>query len=618
MLKSLVDYCNDNQLHEKEFVFWEDKEVQFIHLDHNGELVSPYITESKVPVKKPNISRSSGVNAILLSDGLKYVLGLTPILDKKYLNVLSTYIPKIESDKDKLINADKGQLEKILETLEFKALSSKNKKDFLKLIKKEDILLNTISKEAFIKTPVYHQAFLNRIDDFLQTYPDNQYALCVNKFLKNTDLKWKIIKDLTLKPIVFKVNNVSISEEKDVLDWWYELLAKQYLGSNEKVTCLVCGKLKPPVRINPRNIKLPGGQSSGNLLISFNVDSFESYGSSQNRNAPICLECSLDYTKTLNYLIDHTRKDKPSFSHNSVGRKIGESFFLAWSEEKSINSIFDITDPPAKINLLLKAPFINTPVSGNFLNFHSLIIKSNASRIIVQAHNIDSIEIVKGNLLNWYKSQQLDSRKDDEGFEYTSLNKILFSLKPAKAKKWDYPSELSVALLKYAYYGKKIQWGFLNNVLIANRKYLNDIDKKGYPNDNHIRLINIIMNSNNVNTTPGLNPDNPSIAYQSGRLFATIAYLQFQAIGETNANIITKYYSLASTRPQIAFSQLAQQANKYIKKISREKPGLAINADKEMAAILDKIPSMPNTFDLKQQSDFVLGFYHQRTAKFKK
>ena len=54
-----------------------------------------------------------------------------------------------------------------------------------------------------------------------------------------------------------------------------------------------------------KNIKgIPGAQSSGASLISFNEKAFESYGKTQSYNAPVGKYAEFAYTTSLNYLLN--------------------------------------------------------------------------------------------------------------------------------------------------------------------------------------------------------------------------------------------------------------------------------------------------------------------------
>src|SRR5437762_1072314 len=56
--------------------------------------------------------------------------------------------------------------------------------------------------------------------------------------------------------------------------------------------------LPPPIK------KVPGGTSSGIALVSFNNETFESYGLERNENAPISRQAAEAYTTALARLLD--------------------------------------------------------------------------------------------------------------------------------------------------------------------------------------------------------------------------------------------------------------------------------------------------------------------------
>lgn len=53
----------------------------------------------------------------------------------------------------------------------------------------------------------------------------------------------------------------------------------------------------------PGNQRVPGAQSSGAALVSFNAPAFESYGKEQSYNAPVGKYAEFAYTTALNYLL---------------------------------------------------------------------------------------------------------------------------------------------------------------------------------------------------------------------------------------------------------------------------------------------------------------------------
>jgi len=62
----------------------------------------------------------------------------------------------------------------------------------------------------------------------------------------------------------------------------------------------------------------------------------------------------------------------------------------------------------------------------------------------------------------------------------------------------------------------------------------------------------------------GLDSNNPSQAYQLGRLLAVLQAAQTAALGRVNATITDRYYSAASSTPALVFGALMRGARKHI------------------------------------------------------
>ena len=109
-----------------------------------------------------------------------------------------------------------------------------------------------------------------------------------------------------------------------------------------------------------------------------------------------------------------------------------------------------------------------------------------------------------------------------------------------------------------------------------------------------------------------LNPQSPSVAYQTGRLMAIYAALQNAALGDVNAGIVERYYTSACTSPALVMGKLATLAQYHLGKLKGDKPGFAVIYSKQLEEISCQIgDKMPKRFTLEQQSEFALGYYFQ-------
>lgn len=90
-------------------------------------------------------------------------------------------------------------------------------------------------------------------------------------------------------------------------------------------SCLVLGEPLPIARLHPAIKGVYGAQSSGASIISFNQESFASYGKEQGDNAPVSEQAAFAYTTVLNHLL---RRGE----HNRQRIQIGDASVVFWAE----------------------------------------------------------------------------------------------------------------------------------------------------------------------------------------------------------------------------------------------------------------------------------------------
>ncbi|HSP78436.1 MAG TPA: type I-C CRISPR-associated protein Cas8c/Csd1, partial [Myxococcaceae bacterium] len=95
-----------------------------------------------------------------------------------------------------------------------------------------------------------------------------------------------------------------VHEREPVRAWWRtEREQEEQGGDDARVRCLVTGELALPARLHPSVKNVPGGQSSGTALVSFNEEAFCSHGLEQGANAPVSRLAAEGYTTALNWLL---------------------------------------------------------------------------------------------------------------------------------------------------------------------------------------------------------------------------------------------------------------------------------------------------------------------------
>lgn len=118
----------------------------------------------------------------------------------------------------------------------------------------------------------------------------------------------------------------------------------------------------------------------------------------------------------------------------------------------------------------------------------------------------------------------------------------------------------------------------------------------------------------------GLDENNMLPAYRLGRLFAVLERIQEGALGkEVNATIADRYYGTASSVPYSVFPRLLAGCKNHLSKIRKDKPGYAVNLNKDLASVIEGLPSeFPKHFSIEQQGQFAIGYYHQKQSYFAK
>jgi len=111
-------------------------------------------------------------------------------------------------------------------------------------------------------------------------------------------------------------------------------------------------------------------------------------------------------------------------------------------------------------------------------------------------------------------------------------------------------------------------------------------------------------------------PSLQDAAYLCGSLLALYESLQYQAHGQTvNVTVVDRYWSLASTNPNLAFRNLRELSLGHLRKLRRDRPGAAVAVDRELTALharLDALGGFPGLLGVEAQGRFALGYYHQK------
>jgi CRISPR-associated protein Csd1 len=101
----------------------------------------------------------------------------------------------------------------------------------------------------------------------------------------------------------------------------------------------VTGEVTPFARLHPSIKGVAGAQSSGAALVSFNRDSFESYGRTQGANAPVSEAAAFAYSTALNGLLTASGVDAKGWPVYPNRVMLGETTVPFWAEHDDAERI---------------------------------------------------------------------------------------------------------------------------------------------------------------------------------------------------------------------------------------------------------------------------------------
>ena len=408
-----------------------------------------------------------------------------------------------------------------------------------------------------------------------------------------------------------------LHQQPSLYSLWQDSLAVQDACAQGQ--CLITGQQGPVLKVHPAIRNVPGAKVEA-ALISFNCDSFQSFGKEQSENAPVSPRAARGYTTALNYLLQK--------EHKQVVR-LGEDSIVFWTdracaEESLLGALFDGLDATEqtqdnallhKVRSLLTAMASGRPVSeedgiDTSVRFFVLGLTPNAARLGIRFWVTDTF----GNLLQrfgrWYRDLAIERRYPGEE-EHPALWQLLRDLAPLQ-KSENIPPLLGGQLLRSILLGRA--WPQSMYTAALQRIHA---DK----NVTYYRAALIkahLCDTTAKGATMSLDKEEQNKGYRLGRLFAVLEKAQTDALGSVNASLRERYIGAASTRPCLVFPQLLKTAQFHISKSAKQHPGYDIRFSRLVSEIMDGMTVFPPVLSLEDQGRFMLGYYHQNNALYQK
>jgi CRISPR-associated protein Csd1 len=255
----------------------------------------------------------------------------------------------------------------------------------------------------------------------------------------------------------------------------------------------------------------------------------------------------------------------------------------------------------------------------NKTEFYVLGLSPNAARISVRFFIKDTVKGMSRNIAQHFKDLKIDKPSFEN--EFLPLFRLLVSTATLGKSENIAPhlaGDFMMSVLQGLPYPATLLQAVINRI-----KAEQEIN---YPRAALIKAYLTRLTGHNKpkeEIKVSLNKENTDQGYVLGRLFATLEKLQEDAQGTTNSTIM-RFYGSASSTPVAVFANLMRLHHHHLNKLSKEKPGMAVNYEKLIGEIQNKIMiinsgaiAYPTHLSLGQQGLFAVGYYQQRQDFFK-
>ena len=386
--------------------------------------------------------------------------------------------------------------------------------------------------------------------------------------------------------------------------------------------CLITGKYAPIERTHPNISGVPGAQSSGAALVSFNAPAFCSYGHEQGDNAPVSKYAAFAYTTALNRLL----ADRSHCKH------VGDTAILCWAENaepvyQDAMSMFlfgadeaagiqesDVQAALKRLSAGQTVPFLEKELSPD-QHFYLLGLAPNAARLSVRFFLRDTFGSFAQNLQKHAEEMEIDC-SEKEKFRtlpiWAVVNETTRTVPGQPAK----PSpQLAGDLLRAVLTGGRYPATLLNGVTLRIRAeqtvtrgraaVIKAYYLRNYPTELNKEVYTVSLN------------ETTNVPYLLGRLFSVLEAVQKAANPGINTTIKDRYFNAACATPGTAFPTLLRLSQKHLRKLN---DGLATHYDKQITELMAQLPEsgFPARLSLPDQGKFTIGYYHQTQKRYAK
>ncbi|SHH66260.1 CRISPR-associated protein, Csd1 family [Clostridium collagenovorans DSM 3089] len=422
--------------------------------------------------------------------------------------------------------------------------------------------------------------------------------------------------------IVFRIEGKSgyYHEQEGILDRWKNSLLSE---DEEKMQCLITGEVASIARIHTPIKGVRNAQAAGASIVSFNDESFNSYGKTASYNAPVSKKAMFKYTTVLNYML-RSSKNKMTIGDNTVvfwAEKYGIyedllaellSPTMADEDKENLqksginNEAMQLAkDILTKYSMGLKLTSEDYQIETD-TKIHILGISPNNARLAIAFYEVNSFDYFAKRISQHYKDLSIIGNEKS-----MPIWMVLSETVPKTSKDKKISPVLSKSLMASIFEGRKYPVSLYNAMITRIRADKTINYKRAAIIKAYLNRKSRLNNQQEV-ISVSLNEESKSIPYHLGRLFAVLEKAQKDAIPNLNTTIKDSYFTSACATPASVFPRLINLSFHHVKKAE-----YGFKMEKRKGDILESISKFPQRLSLDEQGEFILGYYHENQDLYK-
>jgi CRISPR-associated protein Csd1 len=485
-----------------------------------------------------------------------------------------------------------------------------------------------------------HGGFVTLLED---VYSETKapYLLPILTYLKEFIDREELAQIIEPRDVVtFSVGDLPYPfERREMCTFWAHHISSES-SSGVHGQCSICGERLELLQTLPAKVFI---LAEGCQISSFNWGAATSFGREQTVNAQICAGCGLTAAQTLDYLLKNdqhfsviARDDTTGDSSNPLQNQIA----VFWLKEKldpiTIDDmeidLFDLVaspleegrrKPEAVITLSLLQEVLERFWTGREIGslgvdntFFLAVLSANKARLVVRDWFCTPLGSLMNSLDRYLQALSITgpSGGKTRAFSIPVINSALKTSNPNIVR----------GLIRTAYAAHMVPAGCLESAVYRMRVQAceNHRNRNPWKEGGEVHTLAAVIKlalthgTEEAKKMEKLDERRANQGYLCGRLLAVLEEIQQRAAHyKLNTTLVERYIGSASTSPGTTFPQLIKLAESgHLPKIRKERMGYGQMRGimQDVCSRIDESGGFPAVLSLREQGEFMLGFYHQR------